>query len=146
MTYQTPASIMVSLMLLMPIASNSPPATREAHNIVLHYFSKKNYVELQKHLGQKVCVTGNLSIDSMGVYYPLQPIGHEDVIDIGFSRINTGLSRLSVLRRGMVNGKVYTVCGLLKDATPFHNCDTNLCKWYALTNADPRTSLRERRP
>jgi hypothetical protein len=114
--------------------------------IVLHEFSEGNYAALNRGLNNSVCVTGRLSIDSMGVYYPLQPVEQEGAIDIGFSRVNTGLSRSLASRKGLRDGRVYTICGVLKDSTPFKGCDNNHCRWYVLTNAEPRRNLREKRP
>jgi hypothetical protein len=114
------------------------PATshiRPSPYIVLHGFSEANYAALDKSVGGEVCITGKLSVDSMGVYYPLQPSEEDDVIDLGFSRINTGLNRILASRMGLRNGHVHTICGLLEDATPFERCDNNRCRWYNVTAA-----------
>lgn len=106
--------------------------------INLQGFSGTNYDKLEQGVGHEVCVTGPLSIDSMGVYYALRPIEDDGVIDIGFSRINTGLNRRAALQAGLVNGRVHTLCGSLKEATPFEACEADDCRWYALTNVGPR--------
>jgi hypothetical protein len=113
-------------------------AAKSSLEIALQGFSERNYANLDKGLDSEVCISGKLAIDSMGVYYPLQPVEEEDVITIGFSRINTGLDRLAASRKGLTNGGVHTICGLLENSTPFKNCDTNHCKWYTLTDAKPR--------
>lgn len=111
------------------VATPLPPS------VSLRGFTKGNYTALERSLGRYTCVTGTLSVDSMGVYFPLQPMEEDNVIDIGFSRVDTGLKRSVVLKEGLIGGRVYTVCGLLKHATPFKGCETNDCKWYALTDA-----------
>ena len=107
-------------------------------HIVLHGFSDVNYVELNRNIGAFVCVRGALSIDSAGVYFALQPIEDRNIIDIGFSRIISGLSYQHVRRNGMVSGRSYRVCGTLRDATPFRQCSHDHCKWYKLENAELR--------
>jgi hypothetical protein len=73
-----------------------------------------------------------------GVYFPLEPGESDGVITIGTSRIISGLSYDYALRRGMVDGESYRVCGTLRDATPFRQCDDDRCKWYELQNAELR--------
>ena len=106
--------------------------------IALKGFSDENYEALEAHKGSKVCVNGILSIDSVGVYYPLQPIERDDSIDVGFSRIEAGISRQTALGKGFVDGGRHTVCGKVEDATPFRKCNTAYCKWYSLAEAKPR--------
>jgi hypothetical protein len=103
--------------------------------IVLEGFRSSNYTVLEKNIGQTVCITGKLSIDSMGVYYPLQPLERDGIIGLGFSRIETGIKRDAALQSGLIHGGVYTLCGSLKNSTPFEGCDINECKWYALIGA-----------
>jgi len=107
-------------------------------DIMLHGFSDRNYVELNRNLGGPVCIYGRLSIDSVhqSVHFPLRPIQDGDVIVIGYSRILPGLSYDYVRRNGMVDGESYRICGTLRDATPFRRCDQNHCKWYKLENAE----------
>jgi len=104
-------------------------------DIALSDFSKMNYTAIESRLQSKVCISGRLSIDSMGVYYPLQPIEEGGVVNLGFSRIKTDLDRSSAVRSGLTNGGTQTLCGLLEEATPFKGCDDVECKWYALTGA-----------
>lgn len=108
--------------------------------VTLDGFSDRNYVELNRSLGQPVCVHGRLSIDAVhqSAHFALQPIEDRGNIDIGFSRVVSGLSHEYVRRNGMVDGESYRICGVLRDATPFRQCDNNLCKWYALENAELR--------
>jgi hypothetical protein len=108
--------------------------------ISLQGFSKRNYVKLKRGLGREICITGRLSIDSMGVYYALRPMEGDGIIDIGFSRVNTDLKRAAALQIGLVNGRVQTLCGSLKEATPFEGCEADDCRWYALTGAGPRNA------
>lgn len=107
-------------------------------NIMINGFSEKNYAALASNLGNAVCITGRLAIDSKGVYYPLQPVEREGIIDFSFSRINVGLNRNLAFQRGLRNGRIHTICGLLHDATPFKHCEYNDCRWYSLTRAEPR--------
>jgi hypothetical protein len=104
-------------------------------DIALNDYSKMNYTAVESRLQTKVCIRGRLSIDSMGVYYPLQPTEEEGVINLGFSRIKTDLDRNAALRSGLTNGGTETLCGLLVEATPFKGCADVECKWYALTGA-----------
>ncbi len=122
---------------LVSLSSGACYHSASSLHINLQGFSKRNYDELKQGLGREVCITGHLSIDSMGVYYALQPIQGDGVIDIGFSRINTGLSRRAALQTGLVNGRVHTLCGSLNEATPFEGCEADDCKWYALRDAGP---------
>ena len=94
-----------------------------------------NYKAIESRLQNKVCVRGQLSVDSMGVYYPLEPREYQGVVNLGFSRIKTDLDRSLALRSGLTNGGVHTVCGILEEATPFKGCDDVECKWYSLTGA-----------
>jgi len=103
---------------------------------MLNGFSDGNYAELNRHLGASVCIRGRVTIDTAGVYFALRPIENEGIIDIGFSRIISGLSAEQVRRNHMVDGGRYRVCGTLRDATPFRNCDHDQCKWYELENAE----------
>jgi hypothetical protein len=107
-------------------------------NIVLDGFSDRNYVELNRSLGARVCVYGRLSIDSVhhSVHFALQPVELEGIINVGFSRIISGLSYERVHRDGMADGESHRVCGTLRDATPFRQCDQDHCKWYKLENAE----------
>lgn len=105
--------------------------------ITLDGFSDRNYTELDEHLGESVCIRGRLSIDSThhSVHFALRPIQDGNIITIGFSRIISGLSYDYVRRHGMVDGARYRVCGTLRDATPFRQCNYNDCKWYRLENS-----------
>lgn len=107
-----------------------------SQEISLHGFSNRNYVNLNKALGTFVCVRGKILIDSTHqvVYFPLKPIIENDVITIGVSRVK-GLSYDYVHRNAMVDGRRYRVCGNLRDATPFQECEDNDCRWYNLENA-----------
>jgi hypothetical protein len=140
MNYASPITVILS-MLLIPSGPGCYASATKLSNIFIKGFSEKNYVALEKQLGKRICITGRLTIDSKGVYYPLQPIERDGVIDLSYSRINTGLNRSLSLRDGMRNGKIYTVCGLLQNATPFKDCESNDCKWYSLTAAK---SLKKR--
>jgi hypothetical protein len=111
-------------------------------DIELKSFSQSNYVALEKGVGKQVCITGRLSVDSAGVYYRLQPMENKDIINLGFSRINTGLNTVTAIRRGIKNRRIQTICGLLNDETPFRNCNSDDCKWFGLTNAQVRTRKR----
>ena len=109
--------------------------------VALKGFSPGNYRALDEALGRRVCVTGRLSIDSFGVYYPLGKLEEDDgVINLGFSRVKADMSRSAALARGLVDNGVQTMCGVLREATPFEGCDANDCKWYALS--DDRASTR----
>lgn len=109
-----------------------------SHHIGLQGFSQRNYIALERLKGRNVCIRGRLTVDSMGVYYALQPVESGDVIDLGFSRVKTDLSRNSALDNGLSNGGIYTICGLLEESTPFKGCDDSDCKWYTLNGAQPR--------
>lgn len=117
------------------VADDCCQSTGSFTHIVLNGFSESNYDALEASLDSRVCITGPLSIDSMGVYYPLQPIEKDGIIDIGFSRVDTGLNRVLSLKRGLKNSKVYTLCGVLESKTVFNGCDTNDCRWYHLKRA-----------
>lgn len=110
-------------------------------SIMLKGFSQSNYTSLERSLNGKVCITGKLVVNSMGIYYPLQPMEKDGIITIGFSRISIEIDRAYVTRRGLKSGRNYTICGLLEDATPFKKCGTNHCKWYKLTEAQLRRRL-----
>lgn len=110
------------------------------HNIILDGFSDRNYVELNREIGSPVCVYGRLSIDPphQSVHFSLRPMQVGDIVTIGYSRINSGLSYEYTRRHGMVDGRRYRVCGTLRDATPFRQCDYNYCRWYRLENSELR--------
>lgn len=149
MTVITAILAVTNAALTVLVASGCYRPPTSSQNIVLNGFSNQNYVLLERYIGNKICITGKLSIDSMGVYYQLQPTEEENIIHLSFSRINTGLNRSLTIRKGLNNGSVQTICGLLKDTTPFKGCDTNDCKWYALTDAEPRrkgSGFRGHRP
>lgn len=109
----------------------------EYSEILLDGFSDSNYAKLNSNLGSPVCVRGRIQIDSMGIYFPLRPAEEGDVIDIGFSRILSGYSLVDDPPQ-MRDGGVYTVCGILRDATPFRRCDHNYCRWYNLSEPELR--------
>lgn len=107
-------------------------------DLVLERFSDRNYAELDRRLGAISCIRGTIYIDSIhrSVYFPLESGEDDGVITIGISRIISGLSYDYALRSGMVDGESYRVCGVLRDATPFRQCDDPNCKWYKLENAE----------
>lgn len=133
-----PALVLISIGILAPVAGSCGHAIASPAPIKLNGFAPSNYISLEKSLNSEVCVKGKLVIDSMGVYYPLQPNEKEGVINIGFSRITAEIGRADAVRQGLRSGRVQTICGLLKDATPFKNCRTQDCKWYKLTGAQAR--------
>lgn len=126
---------------LIPLLFACSDRNSDYPELLLDGFSDGNYVQIMGNIGNAVCVTGDLSIDSMGVYFPLQPIERDGVIDIGFSRINTNLSFDYASGAGLQHQQTYTVCGILRDATPFEQCDSRFCKWYELRNAVLRPRL-----
>lgn len=103
--------------------------------IRLKEFSEENYEILDSNIGRQVCISGIISIDSIGVYFSLQPITTDEFIDVGFSRINSGLSYEDAARENMKDGEVYEICGVLHDVTPFQTCNTDYCKWYELQSS-----------
>jgi hypothetical protein len=124
------------VILSIPLSAGCQSLERTSHDIVLNGFSDRNYVGLNRGMGASVCISGRISIDTAGVYFALRPIRDGDIIDIGFSRIISGLSDEQVRRNNMVSGGRYRVCGTLRDATPFRQCDYDHCKWYRLENAE----------
>jgi hypothetical protein len=108
------------------------------NEIVLDGFSDRNYVKLNNGLGARVCIRGMIFVDPIhrNVYFPLEPSEEGGVITIGISRVMSGLSIEYAVRRNMIDGQHYRVCGTLRDATPFRRCDYDRCKWYRLENAE----------
>lgn len=106
-----------------------------ARDIVLDGYEDSNYEALNNSLGAKVCVIGTLSIDTAGVYFPLQSLESGDLVNFGFSRINASLSHAPLASNEMRTGQVYRICGKLKDVTPFRKCSDNWCRWYELESA-----------
>lgn len=123
-------SVFYVIALLVAGCSHAGASTAD---IELRGFSQRNYAALDRMLGNNVCISGRLWIDSMGVYYPLQPDESAGVLDPGFSRVKIDLSRSLALQNGLSNRRVHTLCGLLRESTPFQGCDTSDCKWYSLT-------------
>lgn len=120
------------------LSSGCQHLEHSSHDIVLDGFSNRNYVELNRSIGASICIRGRISIDTAGIYFALRPIRDRDIIDIGFSRVISGLSDEQVHRNNMIGGGLYRVCGTLRDATPFRRCDYDHCKWYELENAELR--------
>ena len=107
-------------------------------DIVLHGFSEGNYAQLNPRIGTAVCIRGRLSVTSMGLHFPLQPVEDAGILSPGYSRIVTGLSYDYARHNKIVDGGNYRVCGTLQDATPFQRCDRNDCRWYELTDSELR--------
>ena len=106
--------------------------------ILIRDFSKGNYDSLNSSLGLHVCIRGRVTVDRFhgGVYFPLQAYEDNGVITVDPSRIVSGLTYDYARGRGVSHRKIYTVCGLLRDATPCQKCDYNQCKWYRLEKAE----------
>jgi hypothetical protein len=134
---QLPLALAASVLLGgSPLSAGDQPRDHRSREIVLRGFSDSAYAELDRGMGTPVCIRGRISIDTAGVYFALQPIQAGDIIDVGFSRILLGLSNEQARRNNMVNGRRYRLCGTLRDATPFQQCDHDHCKWYELQNAE----------
>lgn len=135
----------ISMITPFGAASGCPVPKSQGARIELNRFSDSNYDVLNKNLSQKVCIVGALSINSMGVYYALQPSEGEDgAIDLAVSRVSTGLNRVHASKIGLKDGRNSTICGRLEDTTPFKGCVDNYCKWYTLTNAEPLKKRQEK--
>ncbi len=105
--------------------------------VVLDGYSEGNYAELDEHIGtgKRVCVRGNLRVGAAdGVYFQLQPVEKDGVLDPGFSRVTTDISRSVLDRHGLEIGSTseQTICGVVRDSTPFPKCDFNDCRWYEI--------------
>ena len=107
----------------------------DEHDIVLAGFEQSNYLVLNEHVGERVCVVGRLSIDTEGVYFALQPLERGELVDFGFSRIKVDLSGEHLERHNLESDRTRRICGDLRDVTPFRQCRDNFCKWYELANA-----------
>jgi hypothetical protein len=138
MRYYFVKSIVLSATLTAILLGSCMHEVENSYYINLQGFSQKNYIALERLKGSNVCIKGRLTIDSMGVYYALQSVESDGVIDLGFSRVKTDLSRNSALGNGLSNGGIHTICGLLEESTPFKGCDDSDCKWYTLIGAQLR--------
>lgn len=107
-------------------------------HLVLDGFSDSNYSQLNQSIGAPVCIRGRLVVSSMGLHFPLQPIEDNGVLSPGYSRIVTGLSYDYALRNRIADGGNYQVCGTLRDATPFPQCERDDCNWYELDDSELR--------
>lgn len=106
--------------------------------IVLDGFSDSNYSQLNQGIGTPVCVRGRPVVSSMGLHFALAPSEQNGVLSPGYSRIGTGLNYDYALRNRIVDGGNYRVCGVLRNATPFPQCDRDDCRWYELGNSELR--------
>jgi hypothetical protein len=114
------------------------PAESGPVTIRLRGFSSSNYSALNRNLGHEVCVTGRLSVDSSGIRFLLRPYERGDNIDPAPSRVFADLRDEQYLQNRFVNRGRYTICGMLRDATPWDRCDYTECKWYRLEHAEVR--------
>jgi hypothetical protein len=111
--------------------------------IVLDGFSDSNYSQLNQSIGTPVCIRGKLVVSSMGLHFALQPSEENGVLSPGYSRIVTGLNNDYALRNRIVDGRNYRVRGMLRDATPFPQCDRDDCRWYELGDSELRWDPRK---
>ena len=111
---------------------SEPGFALETTHIVLRVKSPSNFKRLNGAIGKMACITGHLSVDSAGVYFPLQPTHDGGVLNPGFSRITAALPRGGDRALPHLTSGTHTVCGILEDATPFKGCSVNECKWYRL--------------
>lgn len=131
--------VAVRLTILSTFLLNACQHVDQANqDIVLHGFSDGNYAQLNPRIGTAVCIRGRLSVSSMGLHFPLQPVEDKGVLFPGYSRIVTGLSYDYARRNRIVDGGIYRVCGTLRDATPFRQCDRDYCRWYELGDSELR--------
>jgi hypothetical protein len=122
------------IIISLSVSSCVGTAINEA-DINLNDFSAQNYSNLNSNIGRNVCIEGKLTDDTAGIYFALQPIELDGVIDVGFSRLNIIFDNDRRPKRILSRGRRYTVCGDLEESTPFKRCQGNLCKWYRLSNA-----------
>lgn len=124
--------------LVMPCilaVSGSPGYAYGRANVILNGYSGANYVSLNKNIGHYLCVTGKLAVNTSGVYFALQPVEKDGLIDPGFSRVITDLSNTTTKGLTLFTESRHTVCGTLKSNSRFARCTINECKWYKLTNS-----------
>jgi hypothetical protein len=119
-------------MLVFVTAEGCSHGNLRKDSVYIDGYSESNYPLLDKSLGRYSCIVGRLLIDTHGIFFPLQPIEKNGIIDVGFSRILTALDDEYVRKNNLRGGRVYRVCGILRDATPFPICETNDCRWYKL--------------
>ena len=86
--------------------------------------------ELPRYANARVCIHGKISNDNQGVYFLLEPYESEGVITPSPSRVQVGGGINSV--RALRDGNTYTVCGTLRETTPWRVCNDTDCKWYTL--------------
>ena len=99
----------------------------------VNLIGEANVSALRIHINNRVCITGVMNNDDLGLYILLAPFVDEDgVIQPSPPRIQIIPAHSSDSLQGLVGGQSHRVCGILKDITPSKNCQSNDCKWYEL--------------
>lgn len=127
--------LIYGLIVFLTTSCAHVPTSSIAPVVMIDGYSQRNYVAIDRHLESEVCVRGNLHSDTAGIYFPLQPIEDENLISVGFSRIETDLSSDIADARNLRSQSDQTVCGFLVESTPFARCETNYCRWFELRNS-----------
>ena len=108
----------------------------EHDNIVLQRFEDSNYALLNAAVGGQACVVGNLSVDDHGVWFLLEPVEQDGVLDTSPSRVRVFFAEPTVFsERDLRGARIRRVCGVLEDEALRDGCAHNRCRSYQLRAA-----------
>lgn len=97
----------------------------------------QNAGDLKHHVNGRVCISGVVNNDDLGIYMLLAPFEDEDgVIQPSPPRIQIMPMRSNRSLLSLTNGRSHRVCGILRDITPSQMCERDDCRWYELKEAD----------